>query len=375
MPKLTAKTLKRLSLLFTIPLLFSCAGDDSSNGGGLHKPGKPIFKPRYQKDLNAFDLLVSQFAHNIEQIWGMSEVLIAGPKDYIKYSQDFNTRSHINFSSGTITFETISVPRAQEFLQRAIVSTLLMGDEINSNDLFSSENISESTEPFLFNQVLDETGKPIRWEWRANQFAKNLTETQLKRRRSGNHIISYVVVKLAPNHIDQRAHKFLPIVNEMSKKYGVDRALILSIMQIESSFNPYAVSRSSALGLMQIKQDTAGRDVFRVLGRSGDPSRDFLLDPRNNIDVGTAYLVLLRDKYLGGIVHPLSQHYAVITSYNGGAGSVLRTFSQDRNKAVEIINSMTPQQVYKTLISKHPSQESRNYLQKVNELHKKHTQS
>ncbi|XPE62277.1 transglycosylase SLT domain-containing protein [Shigella flexneri] len=48
-------------------------------------------------------------------------------------------------------------------------------------------------------------------------------------------------------------------------------------MQTESSFNPYAVSRSDALGLMQVVQHTAGKDVFRSQGKSGTPSRSSCL--------------------------------------------------------------------------------------------------
>lgn len=51
---------------------------------------------------------MGQFAHNIENIWGFNEVLIAGPKDYVKYTDAYQTRSHINFDDGTITVETIA---------------------------------------------------------------------------------------------------------------------------------------------------------------------------------------------------------------------------------------------------------------------------
>ena len=42
-----------------------------------------------------------------------------------------------------------------------------------------------------------------------------------------------------PNHLDKRAHKYLGMVRQASRKYGVDESLILAIMQTESSFNPY----------------------------------------------------------------------------------------------------------------------------------------
>ncbi len=91
-----------------------------------------------------------------------------------------------------------------------------------------------------------------------------------------------------PNHLDKRAHKYLGMVRQASRKYGVDESLILAIMQTESSFNPYAVSHADAMGLMQVVQHSAGRDVFRS-GKSGLPSRSYLFDPANNIDTGTAY--------------------------------------------------------------------------------------
>jgi membrane-bound lytic murein transglycosylase C len=73
---------------------------------------------------------------------------------------------------------------------------------------------------------------------------------------------------------------------------------------------------------------------------------------------------------LGGIQNPTSRRYAVITAYNGGAGSVLRVFSSDRTRAVDIINGMQPGDVYQTLTTKHPAGESRRYLVKVNNAQK-----
>ncbi len=73
---------------------------------------------------------MGQFAHNIENLWGFNEVLIAGPKDYVKYTDQYQTRSHINFDAGTITVETIAgTEPAAHLRQRAIIKTLLMGDD------------------------------------------------------------------------------------------------------------------------------------------------------------------------------------------------------------------------------------------------------
>lgn len=323
------------------------------------------------KDTNGFEILVEQFAHDIENIWGMHEVLIAGPKDYVKYTNQYKTRSHINFDSGVIIVETLASSNPVTYLRQAIVSTLLMGETPGSIDPYSDVNdINMSKEPFLYGQVLDNKALPIRWQWQAENFARDLLKTKLEKRISGEHTIQEIKVKLVFNHLKTRIHKYLPIVRKASEKYGIDLSLILAIMQIESSFNPYAVSSADALGLMQVVQHSAGKDVFQMQGKWGKPSRGYLFNPENNIDIGTAYLSLLQSTYLSGIENPISHRYAVITAYNGGAGSVLRTFSSDRNRALKLINGMKPEEVYQILTTKHPVAESRHYLVKVNNAQK-----
>lgn len=353
---------KLIALAFVAPLLVSCS---SSNKKG------DSYNEAWIKDTNGFDILMGQFAHNIENIWGLNEVLIAGPKDYVKYSDQYQTRSHINFDDGTITIETIAGTEPAARLRKAIIKTLLMGDDPSAVDLYSDvDDIQVSKEPFLYGQVLDNTGQTIRWEGRAGNFADYLLQNRLKSRNNGLRVIYSVTINLVPNHLDKRAHKYLGMIRQASHKYGVDEALILAIMQTESSFNPYAVSRSDALGLMQVVQHTAGKDVFRSQGKSGVPDRSYLFDPQSNIDTGTAYLAMLSNVYLGGISNPTSRRYATITAYNGGAGSVLRVFSADKVQAANIINTMTPGDVYQTLTSRHPSAESRRYLYKVNTAQK-----
>jgi len=350
---------KILALLVITPLLFSCSSHKNENNEA------------YVKDTNGFDILMGQFAHDVENIWGLNEVLIAGPKDYVKYTDQYQTRSHINFDAGTITVETISSDDPSAHLRQAIISTLLMGDDPSSIDLYSDANdIQISKQPFLYGQVVDNNGAPIRYEWRAAHFADYLLQTRLQSRTSGMHQIWSVTIQLVANHMDKRAHKYLPMVRRSAEKYGVDESLILAIMETESSFNPYAVSHSDALGLMQVVQHSAGRDVFKMKGKWGQPSRSYLFDPENNIDTGTAYLAMLQTSYLAGIVNPTSRRYAVITAYNGGAGSVLRVFSSDKNRAFTVINDMGPEEVYQALSTKHPSAESRRYLYKVSSLQK-----
>lgn len=352
---------KLLALALVAPLLISCSS----------KKNDDTYNDAFIKDTNGFDILMGQFANNIENIWGIKEVLIAGPKDYVKYTDQYLTRSHINFDEGTITVETIAGTDPAAHLRQAIVSTLLMGDDPSCIDLYSDANdVQISREPFLHGQVVDNTGQPMRWEGRATKFGDYLLKTHQRKRSTGLKIVYSVTINLVPNHLDKRVHKYLGMVRKASKKYGVDESLILAIMQTESSFNSYAVSHADALGLMQVVQHSAGVDVFKAQGKWGKPSRSFLFDPESNIDTGTAYLAILQNSYLGQIDNPTSRRYAVITAYNGGPGSVLRVFSNDKTQAFSLINSMAPGDVYQTLTTRHPSAESRRYLYKVNTAQK-----
>lgn len=353
--------MKNLLFLFIIvQLLSACSSKKES-----------FFYPKYVEDTNGFNILIQQFANNIENIWGIQEVLIAGPKDYVKYTDQYKTRIHINFDIGIIKIETIAGVDQKKYLKKAIITTLLMGDDLSSIDLYSNiNNIDINKNPFLYGQVLDYTNQPIKWKWRAIKFADYLLRNKLQKRQLGLYVIWSITIHLLPNHLDKRAYKYLPYIQQAAKKYNIDTSLILAIIEIESSFNPYAVSRSDALGLMQIMQNTAGRDVFRAKGKFGIPSRNYLFNPVNNIDLGTAYLSLLQNIYLSEITNATSRRYAIITAYNGGPSSVLKVFHNDKKLATKIINKMLPSDVYQKLITKHPVVQSRNYLIKLNNIHK-----
>ncbi|MCR3755037.1 MAG: membrane-bound lytic murein transglycosylase C [Candidatus Westeberhardia cardiocondylae] len=345
--------------IFSVLLLSSYIGDD-----------KYIIDDSCVKDTHVFNILIKQFSHNIENIWGINEILLVGSKDYVRYSNQYTIRSYINFSSGIITVETISSFNLIKNLRKEIINILLMCDD-NERRINSSINIDDTynkyKEPFLYNQVLDSDNKPIFFEWQAARFADYLLETCLKCRVSfGFRKIWSVNIQLVPGHLNERIYKYLDIVRKASVRYGVDQSLILSIIQIESSFNPYAISHADALGLMQVVRHSAGRDVFKMEGKWGQPSRVYLLDPENNINVGTAYLAMLQSIYLNGIVDPVSRRYAVITAYNSGVSSVLSVFSKNHNEAFQVINSINSDEVFQIIYHNHPSLESRHYLYKVN---------
>lgn len=148
--------------------------------------------------------------------------------------------------------------------------------------------------------------------------------------------------------------------------YGVDQRLIAAIINVESGGNPNVVSRSNAIGLMQIKASTAGREVYQLRGRNGQPSKSELKNPANNIDIGTAYIQHLQNTALLGIRNPVTLRYATIVAYANGAGALLRTFSDNREQAIALINKLTPTEFCRYIALNHPAGQAPRYLWKVN---------
>ncbi|ADW73806.1 MULTISPECIES: transglycosylase SLT domain-containing protein [Rahnella] len=168
-----------------------------------------------------------------------------------------------------------------------------------------------------------------------------------------------------PHYKKYDTHAFDDEIEDAADEYKVDRKLVKAIIQVESGFNPKAVSPSNAIGLMQLKASTSGCDAYRYKGKRGCPDDDDLLDPETNIDLGTAYISALQRQQLNWINDPLTRRYATEVAYANGAGALLRTFSSNRQTAIQMINQLTPEAFNWHVRQYHPAPQAPRYMAKV----------
>ncbi|WP_428026356.1 murein transglycosylase domain-containing protein [Arcobacter sp.] len=325
---------------------------------------------KLKSDIASLDKFLSNFIKEITNIWGEKNVKIPKQKEYVKYLQNYKSRALVDFDKGIVTVETLDNKDYKKSLKNAIVTTLLLPDDPRAADLFEAKSVKLGSTPYLLGEVKDDQNKDIRYEWRANRFAdillKNGLETKSIKKDEKDVTVYFVNIPMVKDHASIRVTKFKPFVEKYAKKFNISENLIYAIIQTESNFNQFAISSANAYGLMQVVPTSAGKDAYKYInGRTWTPTKSYLFDAQNNIELGSAYLKILDSNYLDGINNPVSKEYCIISAYNTGSSNVLRTFNRNKERAKEMINKINAQEVYETLINKLPYEETRNYLKKV----------
>ncbi|MFM0099773.1 lytic transglycosylase domain-containing protein [Paraburkholderia nemoris] len=102
------------------------------------------------------------------------------------------------------------------------------------------------------------------------------------------------------------ASRFADVIDEASRTFRVQPELLRAVIDVESRYNPKAVSDKGALGLMQVMPETARRFA------GGD-----MLNPRDNVLTGARYLRFLLDLFKDDVELALA-------AYNAGENAVIR---------------------------------------------------
>ena len=105
------------------------------------------------------------------------------------------------------------------------------------------------------------------------------------------------------------------LVKIYSEEYDIDENLVFAVIKAESNFDEDAISHKSAIGLMQVMEDTAKDIAIKYnIDIDFENVKQSVAEVGNNINIGTKYLSVLLEQYKNVEV--------AVAAYNAGIGTV-----------------------------------------------------
>lgn len=311
-----------------------------------------------QQEQAAFE----DFKSQIEQKW--QEFKAPTKKTWVDYGADLNSRVEADFENGKVTVEVIVEEKDEstdvaEMISRQVKAAVEApagdGKPILDDQLPDVEGIQvKPTAATVVSKIIAKQVKPV---------TKSFKSKDGKKRKQYS-----VVLDMVPNHLQIRSNRFKPLIEKQSKRFNIDFAIAMAITETESAFNPKARSPVPAFGLMQLVSQTGARDAYRYVYKKDKLLKsDYLYVPENNIELGCAYIGLIRSKYFEGINDDKKSYLCVIAAYNTGIGNVAKTLTGtlQLNAASKKANSLSITELRRALIENLPYEETRVYLDKV----------
>lgn len=346
------------------------------------KKGLSDLLAEYEKYVKAEQEAYAAFKKQVEKEWGKGNAVESTNKDWVEYSDDHKSRTVVDFEKGEAKIEIIvggNEVQDTGGLKRKLEEevTRLMENRGTSKDYDTEyeKRRQLSEEPVLAGQVETPEGGKISRE-NLPEAVKEIVEKgepkieKVKGEDGEEREVVVFSLPLAPDHIRVRAKRYETEVENFCRKYSFDPALVYAVIHTESYFNPKAKSYVPAYGLMQIVPHYAGKDAYRyVYGKDKRPTANYLYEPHNNVELGTAYLHLLYTRSFQQVKDSKSRMLCVIAAYNTGAGNVSRAFTGNTrlSNAISKINSYSYEDLYAYLSKRLPAQETRDYIRKVTE--------
>jgi len=336
---------------------------------------------KYDEFVARQDSLYNAFVEKVDRLW--NDKVYPTKKDYVEYKKDYSRRTHVDFEKGKVETSvlieiddagTAKIEAAKEEVKIELTTTV---SSAGKEELYVSheadEPAPEESTPMLLNQVADRSGQEVKEE-NAAEFVEEVIEESpivvdtIMSSDGKRRIKLTASYDLVPDHIKKRAKKYLDMALQYADKYRLDPRLVLAIMHTESYFNPRATSQIPAYGLMQIVPATAGRDAYKhVYGEDKLLSKAYLYEPVKNIELGCAYLNIVRYNYLKGIKDDQLAYPCAIASYNGGIGNLCQSLTGKKKLSglPGAVNGSDFKSLVAKLNKKLPYKETRDYLNRV----------
>jgi len=324
-------------------------------------------------------------------------------KEWVDYSPSYEARSTVDFEQGVIAI-TVLVPIGEAGSSQADPAAVLLAmKEIQSDtsatgaprlaaasaadpasvmiaraampaawakivqqfeQVFSKE--AKSGRPVLANQVVAKSGAPV-----APQAAKSFVESEIiptavvedTPMQAQDGITRAQVtakVPLATDHLQKRAQLYQDDVATHAKRHGLDPRLLFAIIHTESYFNPLAQTPTPSYGLMLLVPRGPARDAYNYLYKNDVVLDDgYLQDPAHNVELGAAYLHLLRRQLVPNMEEGDKKNFLVACAYNWGMDK-----TRDQILKQARIQDLTSTQVF-TLLNQKTPESTRAYLNRV----------
>lgn len=296
------------------------------------------------------------YKKEVEEKW--DKFLASTKKTWVEYGRDREARSMVDFDKGFVELDAvISASKPQREAKEEAKEKIAQQTKM----LLSDKNLIK--QHILEGQIKDRKGQVVT-EKNADIYIKEeviprvhviekpfIPKDGIPRKKYS------VKIQLVPDHLRIRAQKYLPIVKRNATRFGIRPELVLAIIHTESYFNPMARSSCGALGLMQIIPCYAGREAYTYLyDRDRILPAAYLYRPANNVELGTAYLYLLKTKHFAKIPFDPKNRYLCICGYNWGPArvkrSILSKYSIDSlsdSACFELLKRNTPHETSKYL--------------------------